>query len=96
MQPLSKLVQDSIQHFIPKLEHKARDTKHIHQIISQLIIDALTICLEENFCEFCGQYYQVNHGTAMDPAHSCDYSDIFVGLLKSTNQHCIVTRTVIR
>ena len=36
VQPLSKLVQDSIQHLIPKLENKARDTKHIHQIIMQL------------------------------------------------------------
>ena len=36
VQPLSKLVQDSIQHLIPKLQYKARDTKHIHQIISQL------------------------------------------------------------
>ena len=121
VQPLSKFVQDSIQH-----------TKYIHQIITQLnaqwqqlgglpdmakqvvqrlypsvdndmgipavrrmlerhpnpeglpidlIIDALTICLEENFCEFCNQHYKVNSGTAMGPCHSCDYADIFVGEL---------------
>ena len=135
MQPLSKLVQDSIQHLIPKLPYKARDTKHIHQIITQLnrqwqhlgglpesakqvaadvrklfpsvdnamgipvvkrllqsnphpeglptelIIEALTICLEDNFCEFCGSYYKGNSGSQMGPAHSCDYCDIFVGEL---------------
>ena len=36
VQPLSKLVQDSIQHLVPKLEYKARDTKAIHQILIQL------------------------------------------------------------
>ena len=69
VQPLSKLVQDSIQHLIPKLKHKARDTKHIHQIITQLI------------CDYCGTYYKVNSGTSMGPCHSCDYADIFVGVL---------------
>ena len=111
VQPLSKLVQDAIKHLIPTLKHKARDTKHIHQIIiklnrtwqnlgglprtakqtaadvcklypsvdnnmgvpavrrqlvdnpnpeglpSDMIIDALEICLEENFCEFCGDNF---------------------------------------
>ena len=46
-----------------------------------LIIDALEICLEENFCEFCGEYFKVNSGTAMGPCHSCDYADCFVGEL---------------
>ena len=135
VQPLSKLVQDSIQHLVPQLKHKARDTKHIHQIIVQLnrqwqqlgglpdtakqvcgdvaklypsvdntmgipatkrllekypnpeglstnlIIEALTICLEENFCEFCGEYFKGNNGVQMGPCHACDYCDIFVGEL---------------
>ena len=42
---------------------------------TDLIIDALTICLEENFCEFCNEYFKVNSGTAMGPCHSCDYAD---------------------
>ena len=132
VQPLSKLVQDAIKHLIPNLKHKARDTKHIHQIILQLnrswqnlgglprtakqvaadvrklypsvdnnmgipavrrrlgdnpnpeglstdlIIEALEICLEENFCNFCGSHYKVNSGTAMGPCHSCDYADCFM------------------
>ena len=135
VQPLSKLVQDAIQHLVPKLQYKARDTKAIHQILIQLnrkwqhlgglpdsakqvgadvhhlypsvdndmgipavkrlldkypnpegletdlIIEALTICLEENFCEFCGDYFKVNSGTAMGPCHSCDCADIFVNEL---------------
>ena len=48
---------------------------------TDLIIDALTICLEENFCEFCNEYFKVNSGTAMGPCHSCDYADCFVGEL---------------
>ena len=135
VQPLSKLVQDSIKHLIPKLKSKARDTKHIHQIIlrlnriwqqvgglprtakqlgcdvvklypsvdndmgipavrklleshpnpeglsTDLIIEALEIVLEENFCEFTGEHFKVNSGTAMGPSHSCDYADIFVNEL---------------
>ena len=48
---------------------------------TDLIIEALKICLEENFCEFCGNYYKVNSGTAMGPCHSCDYADIFMNEL---------------
>ena len=36
VQPLSKLVQDGIRHIIPHLKYKARDTKHILQIIISL------------------------------------------------------------
>ena len=36
VQPLSKFVQDSIKHLVSKLKYKARDTKHIHQIITRL------------------------------------------------------------
>ena len=48
---------------------------------TDLIIDALTFCLEENFCEFCNEYFKVNSGTAMGPCQSCDYTDCFVGEL---------------
>lgn len=135
VQPLSKLVQDAIQHLVPTLKYKARDTKEIHQIIiklnqswqnigglpasakqvcadvrklypsvdntmgipavrrkleenpnpeglpTDLIIEALQICLEENFCEFCGEHFKVNSGTAMGPCHSCDYADCFMAEL---------------
>ncbi len=46
-----------------------------------MIIEALKICLEENFCEFCGEQFKVNSGTAMGPCHSCDYADIFMSEL---------------
>ena len=135
VQPLSKLVQDSIRHLVLKLNYKTKDTKAIHQIIKQLnrqwqqlggipetakqvaadiqklypsvgnnmgipavkrllesnpnpdglstdlITEALTICLEKNFCEFCGEHFKGNSGVQMGPYHACDYADIFVGEL---------------
>ena len=135
VQPLSKLVQDSIRHLVLKLNYKTKDTKAIHQIIKQLnrqwqqlggipetakqvaadiqklypsvgnnmgipavkrllesnpnpdglstdlITEALTICLEKNFCEFCGEHFKGNSGVHMGPCHACEYADIFVGEL---------------
>ena len=46
-----------------------------------MIIDALTICLEENLCEFGDEHFRVNSKTAIGPCHSCDYPDFFVGEL---------------
>ena len=36
VQPLSKLVQDAISHLVPKLHHKFKDTKAVHQVIQKL------------------------------------------------------------
>ena len=48
---------------------------------TDLIIEAIKIFLEENFCEFCNKYFKVNNSTAIGPCHSCDFVDIFVGEL---------------
>ena len=50
---------------IPAVRRMLESHPNPEGLPTDLIIDALTICLEENFCEFCGEHYKVNHGTGM-------------------------------
>ena len=50
------------------------------------IMEALQIVLDNNVCQYTDGdnktiYASPNHGTAMGPAHSCDYVDVFMGEL---------------
>ena len=66
---------------VPAVERLLERFPNPDGLPSDLIIEALKICLEQNVCEFCGKLYRPNSGTAMGPCHSCDYVDIFMGEL---------------
>ena len=63
---------------VPAVRKRLAENPNPEGLPTDLIIDALEICLEENFCEFCGDHFKVNSGTAMGPCHSCDYADCFM------------------
>ena len=63
---------------IPAVRRLLRSHPNPDGLSTNFIIEALEICLEDNFCEFFGEYFIVNSGTAMGPCHSCDYADCFV------------------
>ena len=66
---------------IPAVRRMLQSHPNPEGLPTDMIIKALKICLEENFCEFCGEQFKVNSGTAMGPFHSCDYADIFMSEL---------------
>ena len=70
VQKLYPSVENNV--WIPAVRRMLERYPNPEFVPTDLIIEALEICLEENFCEFCNDYFKVNSGTAMGPCHSCD------------------------
>ena len=66
---------------IPAVRRMLQSHPNPEGLPTDMIIKALKICLEENFCEFCGEKFKVNSGTAMGPFHSCDYALMHYALI---------------
>ena len=72
---------------IPAVRRMLQSHPNPEGLPTDMIIKALKICLEENFCEFCGEKFKVNSGTAMGPFHSCDYALIVMMISPSSLKH---------
>ena len=70
VQKLYPSVENNV--WIPAVRRMLERYPNPEFVPTDLIIEALEICLEKNFCEFCNDYFKVNSGTAMGPCHSCD------------------------
>ena len=72
---------------LPAIENSL--TKHPPSTVDtskKCVLEALDICLSNNVCAYTDEqnktiYASPNHGTAMGPAHACEYVDVYMGEL---------------
>lgn len=71
---------------VPATRRMLKEHPSTLNVPTQCIIEALELALDNNVCGYTPSdgttvYAQPNMGTAMGPAHSCDYVDIYMGEL---------------
>ena len=60
---------------------RALNSRSVNIPSTDCLVEAVEICLRVNNCQFSGQDFVQNHGTAKGPKNACSYADLAMGVI---------------